>query len=198
MGTANRTSPARGKAGAETRAGRSDWIDAGLSLLGSAGIEAVRVEPLAVTLGVTKGSFYWHFKDRDALHLAMLEAWRTGTTANAIERVEKESAGKGERLKRLISMAAKNTKLARLEVAIRAWARTDERVAKSLAEVDRQRVDYLVALLRDAGINARSARLRAQILYLTLVGGFFTEIGKSAVSDEALWSELERLIVRPS
>src|SRR5262245_45426413 len=50
MASANRTGPARGKAGAETRAGRSDWIGAGLSLLGRAGIEAVRVEPLAVTL----------------------------------------------------------------------------------------------------------------------------------------------------
>src|SRR3954453_20888760 len=79
------------KAGAETKAGRQDWIAAALGLLGRGGIDAGRVEPLAEKLGVTKGSFYWHFKDRDALHLAMLETWRAETTANVIARVEAES-----------------------------------------------------------------------------------------------------------
>jgi AcrR family transcriptional regulator len=192
MKSPNRGKPAQGKAGAETKAGESDWIRAGLALLGRAGIDAVRVEPLAARLAVTKGSFYWHFKDRDALHMAMLQAWRADTTQNVIERVEAESAGKGARLTLLIGLATRNTALARLEIAIRAWAKTDERVAGAVAEIDRQRMDYVTSLLRDLGIEPRAARLRAKILYLALIGGFFTEGGGRP--DGALWAEAERLL----
>jgi AcrR family transcriptional regulator len=195
MISANRRKPARGKAGAETRAGESDWIRAGLSLLGRAGIEAVRVEPLAERLGVTKGSFYWHFKDRDALHAAMLETWRVDTTRNAIERVETESVSKADRLTRLIGLAANNAWIARLEIAIRAWAKTDERAARAVAQIDRQRMDYIASLLRDLGIEPRTARLRARLLYLAMIGGYFTEGGKDGPRDGALWEEAERLIV---
>jgi AcrR family transcriptional regulator len=194
MKSANRSKPARGKAGAETKAGAADWIRAGLALLGRAGIEAVRVEPLAAKLGVTKGSFYWHFKDRDALHMAMLEAWRADTTRNVIARVEAERAGKEERLTLLIELATRNAGLARLEIAFRAWAKTDERAAGAVAEIDRQRMDYIGSLLRDLGIDARTARLRAKILYLALIGGFFSEGG--GTPDGALWAEAERLITR--
>jgi len=195
MISANRRKPARGKAGAETRAGESDWIRAGLSLLGRAGIEAVRVEPLAERLGVTKGSFYWHFKDRDALHAAMLETWRVDTTRNAIERVETESVSKADRLTRLIGLAANNAWIARLEIAVRAWAKTDERAARAVAQIDRQRMDYIASLLRDLGIEARTARLRARLLYLAMIGGYFTEGGKDGARDRTLWEEAERLIV---
>ena len=193
MNTANRRTPARGKAGAETKAGPADWVKAGLSALSRGGIDAVRVEPLATKLGVTKGSFYWHFKDRDALHLAMLEAWRTDTTRDVIARVEAESVRPGDRLRRLIALATQNSGFARLEIAIRAWARTDDRVAKAVAEIDRQRVDYMATLLRGLAIEPRTARLRAQIVYLAAIGSFFSQDGKARSEDYALWAELERL-----
>src|SRR3954447_14007368 len=120
MAMKRKTMPPR-KAGAETKAGRPDWIAAAPARPRRGGIDAVRVEPLAVKLGVTKGSFYWHFKDRDALHLAMLETWRADTTRNVITRVEAESIRKDERLTRLIGLATGNNWIARLEVAIRAW-----------------------------------------------------------------------------
>jgi AcrR family transcriptional regulator len=193
MATANRRAPARGKAGAETKAGAADWVKAGLSVLSRAGIDAVRVEPLAVKLGVTKGSFYWHFKDRDALHLAMLEAWRTDTTRDVIVRVEAESSRPADRVKRLIALATQNSGFARLEIAIRAWARTDERAAKAVAEIDRQRVDYIAMLLRGLGIEARTARLRAQLVYFAAIGSFFSQDSQRG-SDQALWAEAERMI----
>jgi AcrR family transcriptional regulator len=198
MNVRQRKSASRGKAGAETKAGEADWVKAGVSLLGRAGIDAVRVEPLAAKLGVTKGSFYWHFKDRDALHLAMLESWRSDTTRNVIARVEAESTGTRDRLKQLIGLATRNTALARLEIAIRAWAKTDQRAAAAVAEIDRQRVDYVTSLLRDLGIAEQTARLRAWILYLALIGGFFAAGGREPVPEEALWAEAERLIVQGS
>ena len=182
------------KAGAETRAGRKDWITAALTLLGRAGIDAVRVEPLASGLGVTKGSFYWHFRDRDALHLAMLDAWRSGATENVINRVEKESASRDVRLRRLIAIANEASWAARLETAVRAWAKSDARAAKAVDEIDTRRLDYIVALLRDLGIDARTARLRAQIIYLTVIGSYFAGGTKGGATDKALWAEVERLI----
>ena len=188
----------RGKAGAETKAGEQDWIMAALTLLGRAGIDAVRIEPLAEKLSVTKGSFYWHFKDRDALHVAMLDAWRAGATLNVIDRVEKESASRDARLRQLIAIANETSWAARLETAIRAWAKTDPRAARAVAEIDTQRLDYIVSLLRDLGIDARTARLRAQIVYLTVIGSYFAGGSKSGMTDKALWSEVERLIARAS
>jgi AcrR family transcriptional regulator len=184
-----------GKAGAETKAGRPDWIMAALTLLGRGGIDAVRVEPLAEKLGVTKGSFYWHFKDRDALHAAMLEAWQAGTTQNVIDRVEKESRSRDARLGRLITIAIEHSWAARLETAVRAWAKHDERAAKAITEVDAQRLDYIAMLLRELGIETRTARLRAQIIYLMLIGAYFAGGVSNERSQKALWAEVERLMM---
>lgn len=193
MPVPQRATRTAGKAGAETKAGRDDWIAAALTLLGRGGIDAVRVEPLAEKLGVTKGSFYWHFKDRDALHVAMLEAWRAGTTQDVIARVEKESPRPDARLSRLIAIAVEHSWAARLETAVRTWAKHDTRAAKAIGEVDAQRLDYIATLLCDLGIDARTARLRAQIVYLMLIGVYFTS-GSGAPSQKALWAEAERLI----
>ena len=192
--TQGRKKPAAGKAGAETKAGRQDWIMAALTLLGRAGIDAVRVEPLAERLGVTKGSFYWHFKDRDALHAAMLEAWQAGTTQNVIDRVEKESASRDGRLKALIAIALEHSWAARLETGMRAWAKHDARAAQAITEVDAKRLDYVVSLLIDLGIEARTARLRAQIIYLMLIGVYFAGEVSGERTQKALWQEVERLL----
>ena len=173
-----------------------DWIQAGFAVLVDSGPNALRIEPLCERLHVTKGSFYWHFRDRDALHAAMLERWRADTTKNAIELVEAESVDKGDRLTRLIGLATKNTWVARLDIAIRAWAKTDTRAAAAVAAIDRIRMDYIATLLGDLGFAPHTARLRARILYLALIGGFFTEGGGKSVPDAALWEEAERLIVR--
>ena len=190
------TDKAQRKAGAATKAGPRDWIMAALTLLGRAGIDAVRVEPLAERLGVTKGSFYWHFRDRDALHLAMLDAWRSGATENVINRVEKESASRDARLRRLIAIANEASWAARLETAVRAWAKSDDRAARAVDEIDTRRLDYIVTLLRDLGIDARTARLRAQIIYLMVIGNYFAEGSKARAADKALWAEVERLIAQ--
>jgi hypothetical protein len=111
-------------------------------------------------------------------------------------RVEAESAGAGDRLTRLIGLATQNSGFARLEIAIRAWAKTDDRVAIAVAEIDRQRVDYIASLLRELGIEARTARLRALIVYLAAIGSYFTQDSESRGADRALWTEVQRLILQ--
>ena len=84
-----------------TRTPRSTWIEAGLRALAAGGPDAVRIEPLAKTLGVTRGGFYWHFADRRALLDEMLDTWERATIDEVIERVEGEGGDPEARLLRL-------------------------------------------------------------------------------------------------
>src|ERR1700709_1300266 len=78
---------------APTRTPRTSWIEEGLRALAAGGPDAVRIEPLAQALGVTRGSFYWHFDDRRALLQEMLDTWERTSIDEVIERVEAESGG---------------------------------------------------------------------------------------------------------
>ncbi len=73
-----------------TRTPRNRWIEEGLSALAVGGPDAVRIEPLAQALGVSKGGFYWHFKDRQALLEEMLDAWERTWVDEVVEAVEAE------------------------------------------------------------------------------------------------------------
>src|SRR5215468_2006603 len=88
----------------KSRLGRSEWIHEGLRVLGEEGVEAVRVEPLAKRLGVTKGSFYHHFGDRDELLRALLDRWHERATSLVIEIVSRHSRRPEERLRHLLEM----------------------------------------------------------------------------------------------
>ncbi|MGH9709356.1 MAG: helix-turn-helix domain-containing protein, partial [Candidatus Acidiferrales bacterium] len=116
-----------------TRLERSDWIRAAMEVLASEGRDAVRVENLAKKLRISKGSFYWHFKDRDDLLEAMLDAWESGQTDwNADEReVHRDPASRWASLVELLSRATQRS----LDVAIFSWAREDEKVGRRASEI---------------------------------------------------------------
>lgn len=188
-------SPAtRRKAGADPHIGPRDWVRAGLSMLAREGIDAVRVEPLAEVLGVTKGSFYWHFKDRTALHGAMLTAWSDTATDDIIRAVEAENLLPRRRLSRLIELTTSNARAARLETAIRSWAQTDPAVGTVLARTDSERLAYVAELLRGTGMESSTASMRAKILYLFLIGSFFAASKAELEAGPELWREMTKLI----
>src|SRR5437667_12142563 len=87
-----------------TRTPRDRWVDEGLRALAAGGPDAVRIEPLAQALGVTRGGFYWHFDDRRALLDEMLDAWEWATTDEVIERVESEGGDARTRLRRTFAL----------------------------------------------------------------------------------------------
>src|ERR1700720_3402412 len=91
---------------APTRTPRSKWIQEGLRALAAGGPNAVRIEPLAQALGVTRGGFYWHFKDRRALLEEILDAWERVSVDEAIERVDREGGDARAKLRRLSALAA--------------------------------------------------------------------------------------------
>ena len=133
---------------AVTRTPRSSWIEEGLLALAAGGPDAVRIEPLAQALGVTKGGFYWHFDDRRALLEEMLDTWELVSIDEVIDRVEAEGGDARARLRRLFALASSSEArgLLRIDLAVRDWARREQTVAERLRRVDNRRMDYMRSL----------------------------------------------------
>lgn len=176
------------------RLDREDWIKAALEVLVHQSVDSVAVEPLARALNVSKGSFYWHFKDREDLLAAVIDYWRDTATRNVIRYVESKGGSPLEKLHLLskiaIDMSATNP-LARMEVAIRAWARRDSRVRTVLTECDQERLQYLTKLFLEGGLSPDEAAARGAVLFGFAVGerNIFRREGK-----RAQLSRLERLL----
>lgn len=133
---------------------RSDWIRAGMHMLARSGVDAVLVPPLAAELGVTKGSFYWHFASREELLLAMIDEWQQHATLHVIDVVERADMTAREKI-RLIAFIGTNAPIdefgGAIELAVRTWARSNTDVRRAIAHVDRQRLDYLAKLYANIG-----------------------------------------------
>lgn len=153
---------------------RQRWTDAALTALADSGVDAVKVETLAASLGVTKGSFYWHFADRLDLLTAMLDRWEERATTRIIDTVDRNGAGDPmDPLRALVrAVFLADPTAARVETAVRAWARTDELAAEAVQRVDARRLTYVAGLLGPLGHTPVSARRRARLLYRTMIGEF--------------------------
>lgn len=144
------------------------WVDAATELMVDHGIDAVRVDVVAKILNVTRGSFYWHFRDRDDLLGNLLETWRKSTTDQIIERFERHRGVPEELLKELISLPFRGrsaARAARIELAIRAWARRDDMARRAVDEVDSRRISYISQCFSALGFDLVEARHRAFLLY---------------------------------
>jgi len=97
-----------------TRTPRSSWIQEGLRALAAGGPDAVRIEPLAQALGVTKGGFYWHFEGRSALLEEMLDTWERVSVDEVIERIEGEGGDARAKLRRLSAIASSSSEVLRM------------------------------------------------------------------------------------
>jgi AcrR family transcriptional regulator len=160
-----------------TRTPRSSWIDEGLRALGDGGPEAVRIELLAQELGVSKGGFYWHFKDRQALLEEMLDAWERTWVDEAIETVEAEVQDARSRFRGLFALAAAGgEELLKIELAIRDWARRDERIAKRLKRVDNRRMDYMRSLFGAICEDDDDVEARCMLVFSMFIGSPFITV----------------------
>ena len=147
------------------------WIVAAFEALAAGGIGAVRVEPLAKALDITKGSFYWHFADRRALIEAMLESWAAGRIA-AIRAQALDRGAPAAVLHELVELYTHraNTRGLAVELAIRSFARGDEAAAKAVRSVDRERLRQVAQLFAGIGWTAADAQARAILFYSYLFG----------------------------
>jgi len=152
---------------------RDSWIEAATQVLIDQGIDHVRVDVLAGQLACTRGSFYWHFKDREDLLRSVLEAWRLRATEQLTARLERAHSNPREQLHDVLSLPFRGraaTRAARIELAIRAWARRDMMARHAVDEADLSRVGYIAQVFSSLGFPPAEARSRAFLLYSYLVG----------------------------
>jgi AcrR family transcriptional regulator len=159
---------------AVTRTPRERWVEEGLRALAAGGPDAVRIEPLAQALGVTKGGFYWHFDDRGALLAEMLDTWERTSIDDAIARVEAGGGDARAKLRRLFSLASSHPDLMRVDLAVRDWARRDRTVVARLRRVDNRRMDYLRELFAAFVDDEADVEARCLLTMSLFVGSHFT------------------------
>jgi AcrR family transcriptional regulator len=167
-----------------TRTPRSRWIEAGLEALAAGGPGAVRVEALAQALGVTKGGFYGHFTDRNALLEEMLDTWERKATDETIERVERKGGDVRTRLRRA-GVLTFSAELLPIDLAIRDWARRDPAVAERLRRVDNRRMAYLRELFGEISRDEDEAEARSMLAFSLMIGHHFmaADLGRRSHED---------------
>ena len=179
----------------------SDWIASATELLVDHGVDAVRVDALARQLGVTRGSFYWHFKDRDDLLRSMLNAWRDAATEQIITRFDtRHPTDPRALIRELISLPFRGRsarRAASIELAIRGWARRDGMARQAVDEVDERRISYHAQVFSALGFPIGEARARAFALYAY-------EVAESVLSNQGTDAQkvqrralVEQLILLP-
>jgi AcrR family transcriptional regulator len=166
-----------------------DWIREGLKALAKGGFTALKADPLAKAIGVSRGSFYWHFADLGAFHAAILKRWREIAAEQIIADVE---AATDDPLKALLrrSFGARLD----LERAVRNWAAFDTAAQGAVRAIDRRRIDYIEMLLKNRGLAPATAQARAQVLYLTFLGFALSGAPVPAARLQGLLDEILRMV----
>jgi AcrR family transcriptional regulator len=162
------------RARSRTRLSREDWIDAALQALADGGPRVVAVERLAARLGATKGSFYWHFADREEVISEALAAWEREATDALIEEL-REVADPVERLQAGMVAGTELEEEEHPDVRLLLSA-SDPVVGDVVRRVQRKRLDFLAEVFRDAGFPPAESRLRARLAYSLYLGWFMQRL----------------------
>jgi AcrR family transcriptional regulator len=170
-----------------------DWLDQGLKTLAKSGFTAMKAEPLAKAMGVSRGSFYWHFADIGAFHAAILKHWRDIAAEQIIANIE--AASKDEDPLSLLLRRVFGERLA-LEKAVRTWASVDPAARAAVQAIDQRRLSYVESLLKQSGQPDDVARARAQILYWAFLGFALSEQALPKARRQAVLDELLRMATR--
>ena len=156
---------------ANVKTPRGAWIDTALQALAAGGPEAVRIEALAASLGVTKGGFYWHFADRQALLEEMLDTWEQAVVEDVIATVESQPAEPRAKLQQLFELA-RSVDFS-VELALRDWSRRDGEVAERLHRIDNRRMGYLRSLFGQLSEDENDVEARSMLAFSLFVGSYF-------------------------
>lgn len=148
---------------------RDDWLDAAMSAMAHGGVRGIRVEPLAKAMRTSKGSFYWHFRDRADLIEATLERWEQLETDRVIEVVESTSHPR-ERLRRLLAIAHRQDARRPDPSVALTGDHDDELVRVVLERVTARRIGFVAEQLVAQGIAPEEAARRATLAYTSYFG----------------------------
>ena len=167
-----------------------DWIQAGFSILAEEGLEALKIDRLCARLGVTKGSFYWHFKDMASYRAAVVQAWAELRDRDRSDFGALANLAPRERLSRMMASLT-GLRQWNLERAMREWARTDRAAADSVHAADQRVLAAVRQAFADAGFSAADADLRANATFAAGIG--FLHIF-AAPPDERLADQRQRFL----
>lgn len=157
----------------KTRLDRNAWLAAALDLLREKGVDAVKVEPLAARLDVTKGSFYWHFQDRQDLLASLPQFWADQQTGPVLAHASSVAGGPVEKLRAVARYLGREDP-DRYDNAMRAWAQFDDAVARTVRDIDQRRLAFASGLFEAAGLDTDEAATRARLFYFFDVGSQIT------------------------
>lgn len=173
---------------------RDAWLKKALDVLFAQGISQIKIEVLARKLKLTKGSFYWHFRNRDDLLRSMVDWWRSNQL-RFIGGLEHSVPDPETRIRAVITFT-QHTEDSHHDIAMREFARFNKHAARAVSEVDELRVAYLAELFTAAGFDPLEASLRARTLYFYQVGEYTTSLAPDPDTREKLASRLFLLLTR--
>ncbi|MCW8886292.1 MAG: TetR/AcrR family transcriptional regulator [Motiliproteus sp.] len=150
---------------------REAWIHEAFSVLADGGVDHIKVEALAKRLKVTKGGFYWHFKNRNELLDNMLDQWQRGRVETIHQQVNSDRDA-AQILDQLLQLYTDHTNPRgnAIELAVRDWARNSEQAALTVKTVDRDRLQSVAGLFSRLGLEAQEAFSRAYLFYSYVFG----------------------------
>ncbi len=179
---------------------RAAWIQAALDTLADEGVTGIRVEVLAKRLHVTKGSFYWHFKDRQDLLAGVLDTWKDGRIRDIIKQTRPEPGKEEAQIFHVIDVysASRNKKGILIELAMREWARRDAQAAATVEEVDAWRLRCARELFLAIGLPLHEASTRSMLLYAYVFGVSMMNCEKFDGDIARMKSDILKLIAIPA
>lgn len=189
-----RTPPAKRRPRAD-QLSAIDWLDQGLKTLTKSGFTALKAEPMAKAMGVSRGSFYWHFEDVAAFHTALLRRWRETMTEQIIASLER-LPGNESPINELLRRAFGGNRLP-LEIAVRSWATVDPMARAAVHAIDRRRLSYMEAQFAAKGFSPGAAQARSQILYWAFLGFTLSDKPLSKARQDEILDELIKIANAP-
>jgi AcrR family transcriptional regulator len=167
-----------------------DWIDFALTTLAHDGFEALKADVLARKLGVSRGSFYWHFADLPNFHARLIDHWKQAATEAIIADIERFETQE-KRLDALLRQAFGHGTA--LEIRMRAWADNNPEAARAVGDIDHRRRGYIERMLVEAGVARSLAAIRAQLLYWAYLGAALSRGKLAGERLERTVAELKRV-----
>lgn len=159
---------------------KDDWIEVAIDILIKEGIDQVKIQVISKRLGVSRSSFYWFFKDINALQDELLSYWLRRNTGPVIERAMRPSGNLTEAVCSVFECWINPALFdSSLDTVIRFWARKDTKVRSIVEQADNQRVEALTRMFVRHGVEDEEAFIRARVLYFTQVGYFALEVRES-------------------
>lgn len=156
-----------------------DWIDVARRVLIRDGVAAVKIDRLARECRVTRGGFYWRFRNRDDLLDKLLDDWRTNNSSAFFE-AARGPGSPADRLRSIVRLWIEEEAFSpEFDTAIRNWAQSSPRVAQLVRRVDDERIAALSEIFEEAGYKKEEAFIRARITYFHQVGYYALEIKES-------------------